>query len=156
MIKITFRLANKKDLRLFDDIRNEKLHKLHLSRIKKQEQKKAEYFIVLQAKIPIGHVFINYNNQGCDYPVIEDLFVKEKSREQGIAKEILIFAENHVKQKGFPKVGLDVGVGEKWLRKFYEKMGYVVVSGPHTLTYILEDKENKKVVEKVYHLRKKI
>ncbi len=151
MSHITFRLADEEDMQLFQEIRGEKLPKLHMSRIRKQEKDEAEYFLVFQDGKPVGHIFIHYRNKGYPYPLLEDLFVKKESRKQGIAKEILVFAEKCVRRKEFQKVGIDVGIDAGWLRRFYEKMGYSVVGEVHTITPVIEGRQ---VSEEVYHLKK--
>ncbi len=156
MDKVNLRLANKQDLGILEDIRNEQLPKLHLLRIKKQEEKKGEYFIAFRRRLPVGHVFINYKNSLYEYPLLEDLFVKEKFRNQSIANKILIFVEDHIKRKGFKDVGLDVEISKTWLKELYEKRGYVKVSGPFTWTYIHKDKGNKKTTKELYHLKKQL
>ncbi len=156
MEKLTFRLATKGDIKAFEDIREEDLHNLHLERISKQKEKKAEYFIVFLRNQPVGHVFINYDNKGYLYTILEDIYVKKQFRKKGIAKKIVFFAERHLKQRGQKEIGLEADIENKWLNKFYEDLGYKRISGPHKNTYILKDKGNKELVEVVYRLKKSL
>jgi len=156
--KMKIRLTKKSDLIYLDKIRDKKLHKLHLKRIKTQERKEAEYLIAFYNKKPIGHVFINYKSKRRWHksPIIEDLFIKDEEREKGYAKKIMLYAENLVKEKGFKTIELDVETNEKWIRSFYESLGYKKISGPHKLNYVLEDEGDKEITETVYHLKKSL
>lgn len=153
---ISLRKANKSDLHNLDIIRNNKLRELHKSRLKKQAEQKAEYLIAFNGKKPIGHLFVNYKSKrdwhNC--PILEDLYVKDEEREKGIGKTIMLLTEGHLKKLGFHKVGIDVETHEVWIRKFYKKLGYKLVSGPHKLIWINKDAKNKRETEIVYHLRK--
>lgn len=157
-MRLIFKQASKRELKDLDEIRAKKLHKLHLERIKRQTRGNTEYIIAYIGKEPVGHVFVNYESKRKwhECPIIEDLYVKENVREKGIAKRIMKYAEGRIKQRKFGKVGLDVETHEHWIRKFYETLGYLRVSRPHNLSYILKDNKNKKVTEKVIHLRKQL
>lgn len=57
-------------------------------------------------------------------PHLASLYVKESHRKKGIAKKMMDFAENLLKQKGFSQVGLAVEKGNKFLIGLYNKLGY--------------------------------
>ena len=149
-MKLTFKKVEKEDLKFLDEIREKKLHKLHLERI---NNKQANYIIAFYKKEPVGHVFIDYKSKykWHKYPAIEDLYVKKEKRKKGIAVEIMNYAEKLIKQKGFKEACLDVETHEHWIRKFYERLGYSKVSGPHNLKY---KSNNKEITEMVFHLKK--
>jgi GNAT superfamily N-acetyltransferase len=152
---LKFRIAKEDDLNHFDDIRGEKLHKLHLKRITLQKEGKGEYIIAFENNGPVGHIFVNYKNSNNKYPVLEDLYVKEIERGKGIAKKILIYIEKRLKKQKYKEIGIDVETHELWIKKFYESLGYVLVGGPDKSTFRLEDK-NKDITEITFHLKKKV
>jgi len=151
-MKLTFKQAKKGDLKFLDEIREKKLNKIHLYRI---NRKQAEYILAFYKKEPVGHVFIDYKSKykwhSC--PAIEDLYVKASKRKKGIAINIMKQAEKQIKQKGFKEACLDVETHEHWIKKFYERLGYSKVSGPHNLKY---KSNNKEVTEIVFHLKKQL
>mgnify|MGYP001607559406 CR=1 FL=1 len=155
--KIIFRKAKLSDLKNFEIIRQEKLNKLHISRLKAQKEGKGYYVICFLGKKPIGHVLIYYRGEykWHECPAIVDLYVKESEREKGIATKLMKYAENIIKKEGYNKICLDVGISEKLLKKFYEKLGYAKVSGPYIMKYFLEDK-NKTITEKINYFEKEI
>jgi GNAT superfamily N-acetyltransferase len=123
--------------------------------MKRQKAGKAVYFLALLGKEPVGHIFLNYgkDNEWYEDVVLEDLYVRQDQRKKGFASEIMEYAERFVSQKGFSEMGLDVETHEHWIKKFYEGIGYVEVSGPHDLVY---EGEKGKVREKIVHLRKQL
>ena len=157
-MKIILRLATEKDLHLFEEIRGEKLTKLHLDRLKKQKMNKVEYFLAFIDKKPAGHMMLNYKAKRKWYtcPILEDLYVKESERNKGIATQIINFAEKHLKDKKYKELALDVETHEIWLKKFYEDLGFKKINGIHKLIWINKDKGNIRETSFVYHLRKKL
>ncbi len=155
---LRFRYARKKDLASLDLIRETKLHQLHIDRITNQKKGNGEYILAFDKRSPVGHVFIDFKSpyEWHNCPIIVDLYVKDNERNKGFARKIMKYAEKRVKLKKYSLMGLDVETHEKWIRKFYEKIGYSFINGPHKLVYILKDKNNKKVVERVNHFQKRI
>ncbi|MBU1245864.1 MAG: GNAT family N-acetyltransferase [Nanoarchaeota archaeon] len=154
-MKLTFKKIEKEDLKFLNEIREKKLDEIHLGRIKKQNKDQANYIMAFFKKEPVSHVFIDYKSKYSwhKFPAIEDLYVKKSKRNKGIAQETMNYAEKQIKQKGFKEACLDVETHEHWIKKFYEKLGYSKVSGPHNLRYKLGDKE---ITEIVFHLKKKL
>ena len=75
---------------------------IHNFRIKQQKEKLAEYLIVFLEDEPVGHIYIPFNVK--TYPLIQDLFVKEENRRQGIGKEIINQICKRLCNNGFSEV----------------------------------------------------
>jgi len=153
---INIRLATINDLNELNNIQFATT--LHLSRLKKQKSEKANYIIAFDNNKPVGHLFIDYKSKYSWHknPVIMDLYVAEDERKKGIATKLMNYAESLIKKRGFDIACLDVEINNLFVKRFYEKMGYKMISGPHNLIYIEHDNNNKKVTEVVVHLVKNI
>lgn len=154
-MKLNFRLTKRSDLHYFDEIRGERLPKLHLKRIQDQEENKAKYIIIFYKKKPVGHIFIRLkkDKKHKTIPIFEDIFVKKEYRGKGIGTKILDYAEKQIKLNGFNECYLDFEVQEKHLKTFYEHRGYKIIGRPIKSNLILEDKGKK--VKIIYFTMKK-
>ena len=152
MADLILREATFNDLEMLDEIREDDLRELHLDRLKNQEQGHVTYIIAFDGQTPVGSVLITYkNSHGWHrFPAIEDLYVKDSEREKGVAKQLMVYAEDVVRKKHHPKICLDVETHEKWIRKFYESIGYRFVSGVHELRYTIRKEDS--VEEHVEHV----
>ena len=152
------REAIKEDLKYFDIIRGEKLHKLHLKRLKEQNKNKAKYLIIFLNKQPVGHIFIRYKEDRVHkiIPIFEDLFVRSNYRGKGIATKILEHAEKLVKSKGFKECYLDFEIQEKHLEEFYEHRGYIIIGEPSHSYLTLKDNGNKKIKITFWTMKKRL
>lgn len=56
---------------------------------------------------------------------IQEIFVKSRFQRQGIANELLLFAEKWVKRKDVNVIRLESASGLKGAHKFYERCGFV-------------------------------
>ncbi len=155
---LKFKLAKKSDLKNLEIIREEDINSIHLERINKQEQGKAEYLIAFDGKKPVGHLFIDYKSKSTwvKSPILVDLYVKQSERKKGLGLKIINYSLEKVKAKGYKKVGLDVETHEHWIRKFYEKLGFKKISGPHKSTYTIKEENNKVYTEITYFLEKEL
>jgi GNAT superfamily N-acetyltransferase len=155
MSNLVFRKVKKSDLRFLEKIRDADLKELHLERIKNQNKKLVDYIIAFREEDPIGLILITYKNFHAwhKYPALEDLYIEKEERKKGFAKQIMIHAQNIIKKKGFKKACLDVETHEKWIRKFYESLGYKKISGVHDLKYEINGNQ---VIEKVNYFEKKL
>lgn len=58
-------------------------------------------------------------------PDIEDLFVLEELRSQGIGRQLLCFAERLAWEQGYTHIGVSVGAkSNEPARRLYERLGY--------------------------------
>jgi ribosomal protein S18 acetylase RimI-like enzyme len=154
---ITLRKTGLEDINFLNEIRGKELPKLHDYRLDEQEKGKSLYLIAFQDEKPVGHVYIKlkgseeYHNSSA----LQDLYVSTKFRRKGIGGKIIQEAEQCLKSLGYKEVSLDVETNEEWIRKFYEKQGFMLKSGPHKQSWIEKD-TNEVVKVDVFHLEKEI
>ena len=105
----------------------------HADRFSRQSQGQVVYLVAWYNGVPIGHALLKW--QGADEdqvasvlqgtcPDVEDLFVAESSRSQGVGRRLLDAAEHLVREHGFQRIGLSVGVDNPRARALYEHLGY--------------------------------
>ena len=82
----------------------------------------ATVFIAKEGNESIGYVHILHNKYG-KYCVLEDLFVLEKYRGNGVGKKLLKLAEEWA-QKRSPKLKAEVFKWNRIAREFYQRKGY--------------------------------
>lgn len=105
---------------------------LHGKNLADQEKGNSLWLIAWLKKEPIAHLQITFKKphiqeikkQIKKCPHLSTLYVKEKYRKRGIAKELIKFAENLIRKKGYKKIGLSVVKDDKFLNNFYNKLGY--------------------------------
>ena len=89
---------------------------------------------ILEGRI-VGHVFLKFEGKQTapDYPDVEDLYVHDEYRRQGVASALMRACETIVAQHGFNKIGLAAGVDENGPeRLLYQQLGYTLTgSAPY-------------------------
>ena len=89
---------------------------------------------ILDGRI-VGHVFLKFEGKQTapDYPDVEDLYVHESYRRQGVASALMQACETIVVQNEFNKIGLAAGVDANGPeRHLYQKLGYTLTgSAPY-------------------------
>ncbi|MFZ2199281.1 MAG: GNAT family N-acetyltransferase [Microgenomates group bacterium] len=99
----------------------------YMQRINETTDGKSAYLVAEQSNQIIGQVFLKYygTKKYSDYPNMEDLFVDEKFRGQGVGTTLIKECENRAKEKGFTMIGLSVNPSlNKKAMSLYEKLGY--------------------------------
>ena len=91
---------------------------LVLSRL---DQPGGEYLVAWEEGVPVGHAHLDWRH---DPPELQDVYVSESHRRRGIATRLSEAAEEHVRDRGFHRIALDVDVGAAGPRALYEKLGY--------------------------------
>jgi len=93
-------------------------------------------YCALQSDLPIGAINIS-DLQEPEYKtidwedldgrifVVHRLAVHPDFQRKGIAKNLMDFAEEHVKNNGFTSIRLDAYTGNKRVLQFYENRGYI-------------------------------
>ena len=106
----------------------------HAARLACQERGEAVYLIAWQHARPVGHALLKWDgatdvpaperlNAPC--PDVEDLWVAEELRGQGIGSRLLHAAEELAYARGCRWIGLSVGViPPSPARRLYERLGY--------------------------------
>ena len=91
------------------------------------------YLIAWHNGAPIGHALLKWQGAEEDQvasvlqgtcPDVEDLFVLESFRSQGVGRQILDAAERLAREHGSRHIGLSVGVNNPRARALYERCGY--------------------------------
>jgi len=98
-------------------------------RLRQTQQGKGAYLVAETDNLIVGHVFLKFfgKETAPDYPDIEDLYVQEAFRRQGIATALLQQCEAISRSKGFGLIGLAAGVDETGPeRMLYRRLGYVL------------------------------
>lgn len=96
-------------------------------RLAAQTEDKARFFVVEDQGELVSFVFLKYDGKLThpDYPDLEDLFTRIDKRRQGYARALLLACEDHVRQRGYPKIGLAAGPDPADPgRQLYEQFGY--------------------------------
>ena len=95
--------------------------------IKMWTSEKHELYIIESNNAPVGFIHIWY--KGGNVAWIEDIFVDEKYRGQGIGSQAINSAEEIIKQKsGYTAVCMDVVPQNKNALSTYHKLGYDTLS----------------------------
>ena len=122
------RLATNEDISAITLIKKIEDPIRYTKRVIESNQGRSAYLVAEQDNRVIGQVFLKY--YGTDmyptYPNMEDLFVDEEFRTQGIGTLLINECENRAKEKGHTKIGLSVNPNlNKKAKSLYEKLGYV-------------------------------
>lgn len=121
------RLAIKNDIPQILKMKKATNSERYLKRIEKAEKKEAHYLVVEDNDKILGHVFLKLtgNTRHPEYPEIEDLFVDNALRGQGIGTKLLIECESLAMKECFEKIGLSVNPeNNPRAVDLYEKMGF--------------------------------
>jgi GNAT superfamily N-acetyltransferase len=105
----------------------------HIERFQRQERGEVLYLIAWFEGKPVGHGLLKW--QGAteahiaefysgQCPDLEDLFVLEPMRSKGVGKQLIKYAEQKVRSRGFELIGLSVGIENTRAYSLYNKLGY--------------------------------
>jgi GNAT superfamily N-acetyltransferase len=155
MPDVSLRKANRDDMESLHIIRDEKLPKLHETRLKMQDEGLAEYLIAIKNNEPVGHVFVLFKSENPIWtcPLLQDLFVKATERKQGISKKILELTGQRLREAGYSEMGIEVETDEDWIRRYYESVGFKLDSGPNKTSWTEKD-TGKKILSTSYFFKK--
>jgi len=78
--------------------------------------------IMMQDNLAIGCG--GYRIKSADTVEVKRMYIEAESRGSGAATKLLTFLENHAKQQGFKRIGLETGIRQKAAVKFYQRSGY--------------------------------
>lgn len=156
-MNITLRKAKVDDINFLNEIRGKESSKLNDDRFIEQDKGKSLYLLAFQEGKPVGHIYVRFSGSekyhNC--PILQDLYVSKKFRGRGIGTKIVQDTELYLKNLGYGKISLDVETNEEWVRKFYEKQGFKLKSGPHKIFWTEKD-TNEKINMQVFHLEKEL
>jgi GNAT superfamily N-acetyltransferase len=87
-----------------------------------------EYLVAWAAGEPVGHAHIDW---AADPPELQDVFVPESRRRQGIASALTKAAEQRAAARGRSRLALEVSESKNpAARRLYEQLGYGPTAGP--------------------------
>lgn len=82
-------------------------------------------WVVIEADIPVGCIAYRKKEEGVGE--VKRMFLKEKYRGKGIAKELLKTVENYVKEQGCRKLFLDTRITLEPAVSLYRAFGFEIV-----------------------------
>jgi GNAT superfamily N-acetyltransferase len=115
------------------------------------------YLVAWDGEEPVAHTHVAWERTRLGVPEIQDVFVREERRRQGIAEAIMLATEQAVAALGHRRVSLSHGIADTVAKSLYEKLGYrdagiepqrvqgtiMIRSGPlevdDTLVYLIKD-----------------
>ncbi len=133
-LQVIIQAVDKSDIVLLERIFSEGGPAKHAERLARQQQGQITYLIAWYKNQPVGHGMIKWHRSHDDFvaphlqeecPDIEDLFVLEERRSQGIGTWILRYAEDLARQRGYQQIGLSAGAeADDPARRLYERLGF--------------------------------
>ena len=105
----------------------------HAERLHRQNHGDAQYLIAWYEGKPVGHGLLKWSGATEEHialfvngkcPDVEDVYVVETMRSRSIGGQILNFAESLVRERGYTRIGLSVGVENVRAKALYHRLGY--------------------------------
>jgi GNAT superfamily N-acetyltransferase len=129
---LAVRLAHPDDLLSLDTHFPQGPADKHQSRIERQRAGEVTYLLAWDDDKPVGHALIVWAGASHrevqavirDCPEVDDLFVAEGHRSQGIGTALLTAAEQFTTARGFDRLGLAVGRDNLRALALYQRLGY--------------------------------
>jgi GNAT superfamily N-acetyltransferase len=132
ILKVKIRQATYQDIPQIMAIKKNGPLGKYTNRIIWMNQGQAVYLVIEDDGQILGNVFLKYygTDQDPDFPNIEDLFIREDKRGQGLGTLLLRECFRVSKEKGFAKVSLAVNptLNPK-AKDLYLKMGFKPIEG---------------------------
>jgi [ribosomal protein S18]-alanine N-acetyltransferase len=109
------------DIRALTDADAERIgDRLPLARFPGQQT----YLVAWDGDEPVAHAAITWERTKLGVPEVQDVFVLEERRRQGIGEAVMLAAERAIAEHGHRRVSLSYGIANTAARKFYERLGY--------------------------------
>lgn len=125
------RLATLEDISEIISLKRDERYPKYQKRVEETIRGKGEYLILEEEGEIVGQVFLKYYGTARlpDCPNIEDLFVREDKRGQGLGTKLLKKCQERSKEKGFKKISLSVNPSlNPRARSLYQRMGFKEVN----------------------------
>ncbi|MDO8570059.1 MAG: GNAT family N-acetyltransferase [Candidatus Daviesbacteria bacterium] len=143
------REAQEKDIPQIMQIKNwgteKDWNKEVLERINKTKERKTAYLVAEENGKILGQIFLKFYGikTAPNYPSMEDAYVKEEFRGQGIGTKLIEESEKISRKNGFNKIGLAVNptLNPK-AKSLYERLGYKEVGDPTYLDGVYNGTED--------------
>jgi ribosomal protein S18 acetylase RimI-like enzyme len=165
MNRVFIRQANKDDLAALE-WNGEYTHfrRLYADTYMMVEQGKAVIWIAeTDGRGLIGQCFVSLKGNrpdlanGIDRAYIYGFRVQPKFRNQGIGTTIMQVLEDDLKKRGFRQATLNVGKDNQRARRFYDRLGYVIVgSDPGDWSYIDDKGKRRDMHEPAWRMVKNL
>jgi GNAT superfamily N-acetyltransferase len=82
------------------------------------------YLVAWDGEEPVAHAHISWAATKLGVPEIQDVFVREDRRRQGLGAAVTLAAEQAVRTRGSTRISLGTSVDNEAARRLYEKLGY--------------------------------
>ena len=73
---------------------------------------------------PVAHAHISWTETKLGVPEIQDVFVREERRRQGLGAAVTLAAEQAVRVQGSTRISLGTSIDNRAALRLYEKLGY--------------------------------
>jgi [ribosomal protein S18]-alanine N-acetyltransferase len=82
------------------------------------------YLVAWDEGDPVGQAYIAWQRTTLGVPEVQDVFVAEERRRQGVGETVMAAAESAIAARGHLLASLSYGIANDAARAFYEKLGY--------------------------------
>jgi GNAT superfamily N-acetyltransferase len=82
------------------------------------------YLVAWEADEPVGHAHVAWERTHLGAPEVQDVFVREDRRREGIGELVMRAVERAVAERGHRRLSLSYGIANSDVRRFYERLGY--------------------------------
>lgn len=138
-MEYSIRLAEKKDIRVLLDVRNNK--ELFTTYLNQQEKKEVYLLVAEKDKSTIlgfGLLKLNSNLS----PKLSDLYVNENYRGNGIGSSLIRHREKLARKLGYSEIFVSVDpIGNPKMIKLITKLGYKRINEPYSRTALFHNED---------------
>jgi GNAT superfamily N-acetyltransferase len=82
------------------------------------------YLVAWDGADPVGHAHLAFEGTTLGVPEVQDVFVLDERRREGIGSLLTRAAEDEARARGHDRVSLGVSVDKPEVRRLYESLGY--------------------------------
>jgi GNAT superfamily N-acetyltransferase len=82
------------------------------------------YLVAWDGDLPVGHAHVAWTATKLGVAEVQDVFVSEGHRRQGVATALARAAESLAAARGHSRISLGCGIGNEDARRLYESLGY--------------------------------
>ncbi len=97
---------------------------LPLNRLDQWRHDASTFLIAWADGIPVGHAHLAWAGTKLGVPELQDVYVAEDARRQGVATALSLAAEAEVAARGQERLSLSVGTGNFAAQALYERLGF--------------------------------
>jgi GNAT superfamily N-acetyltransferase len=82
------------------------------------------YLVAWIGDVPVGHAHLAWTNTETGVPEVQDVFVAEDRRRQGVAGALMAEAERLAAERGHRRLSIGYGIANEPARHLYTGLGY--------------------------------